>query len=275
MRRLPILALLLLGACHAQAPGVDRQPTAPRIVSINPCIDAVLVRVADPAQIAGISHYSQEPLATSMSLAVANRFKATSGTAEEVVALRPDIVLSGSHVSPSTIAALARLGVKLVQFSVPATIAESNAQVRAIAGIAGHAERGEALVTETNAAVRETAANSKTPIPALIWQGGGVVPGAGTLPDELLRVSGFRNMSVDYGLKNWDVLPLEYLVAAPPRVLFTIGDKTSEDRMTRHPVLGKLTPRVAIRSFPERLMHCGGPTIVYALQRLSAVRRTL
>ena len=35
-----------------------------QVVSIKPCVDAVLVQVANHAQIAGISHYSQDPRAT-------------------------------------------------------------------------------------------------------------------------------------------------------------------------------------------------------------------
>jgi len=80
---------------------------SPRVVSLNPCVDAVLMQVADPAQIAAISHYSQDPAATSIPLALARRFKATSETAEEVVALAPDLVITGEHVAPSTIAAFA------------------------------------------------------------------------------------------------------------------------------------------------------------------------
>ena len=30
-------------------------------------------------------------------------------------------------------------------------------------------------------------------------------------------------MSAAYGLKQWDVLPLEYLIARPPRVLLSVG----------------------------------------------------
>ncbi|MBC7505133.1 MAG: iron chelate uptake ABC transporter family permease subunit, partial [Sandarakinorhabdus sp.] len=40
-------------------------------------------------------------------------------------------------------------------------------------------------------------------------------------PDALLSASGFHNQSADYGLRQWDVLPLELLVAHPPRVLLT------------------------------------------------------
>ena len=250
--------------------------TGPRVLSINPCVDAVLMQVADAGQIAGISHYSQDPRATSIPIDLARRFTATSGTAEEVVALAPDVVIAGGHVAPSTILALKRLGVRLVQLTVPTTIAESERQVRTIAETVGHPARGAALVARMDAAVAAARPASGVPMSALIWQGGGLVPGRGTLADELLRDSGFRNLSGDYGLKQWDVLPLEYLVARPPRVLLSLGSGAAgSDRLLRHPVLRPLAGRIAVRAYPERLLHCGGPSIIDALRTLAAVRRSV
>ncbi|PTQ13266.1 ABC transporter substrate-binding protein [Sphingomonas oleivorans] len=246
----------------------------PRIVSINPCVDAVLMRVADPGQIAGISHYSQDPAASSIPLDLARRFKATSGTAEEVVALAPDMVIAGPHVAPATIQALRRMRIPLIQFSVAEGISESEAQIRAIAAAAGHPERGERLSAAIEAAIGAARRAQGPDVPALIWQGGGLVPGSGTLADELLRVSGFINMSAAYGLKKWDVLPLEHLVARPPELLLTTGAE-ARDRMLSHPVLRRMSGRIAIRDYPPRLLHCGGPTIIEAVTRLAALRREL
>ncbi|MGI4731874.1 MAG: ABC transporter substrate-binding protein [Janthinobacterium lividum] len=250
----------------------------PRIVSINPCIDAILMRVADPEQIAGISHYSQDPRATSIPVALADRFVATSGTAEEVVALRPDLVMTGPHVAPSTIAALTRMHIRLVQYPVPASVAESEAQVRDVAATAGHAARGEALARAIDAAARPSAL---APVGALVLSGGGLVPGSGTLADELLTRAGFRNMSASYGLKQWDVLPLEYLVARPPRVLLSVGAVDNGvgdgggDRLVSHPALARLARRITVAAYPTRLLSCGGPTIVAAMERLRAVRKAI
>ncbi len=260
-----LLALLPIALLIGAAP-----PREPRIVSINPCVDAVLMQVADPAQIAGISHYSQDPRATSIPIALASRFKATSGTAEEVVALAPDIVLSGSHVSPATTLALQRMHIRFMQYPVPTTVEESVAQVRAIAAIVGHPARGEALADAIDRAARPVAGAR---IPALIWQAGGLVPGSGTLADDLLTRGGFRNMSATYGLKQWDVLPLEFLIARPPRVLLSVGAaETGTDRLTSHPAVARLARRIAVAPYPSRLLSCGGPTIVAAMARLRTVR---
>ncbi|WP_235512377.1 MULTISPECIES: ABC transporter substrate-binding protein [unclassified Sphingomonas] len=249
---------------------VSAAPRAPRIVSINPCVDAVLRFVADPAQIVGISHYSQDTRATSVPLAWAQRFKATSGTAEEVVALRPDIVLAGPHVEPATIAALKRLKIALVQYPVAESVPESMAQVREIAAATGHADRGEVLAARIGAAAVPSIAR---PVGALVWQGNGLVPGSGTLTDDLLNRAGFRNMSARYGLKQWDILPLEYLVADPPRVLLsTAPEGVQDDRMTGHPAVRRLGKHITVAAYPTRLMNCGGPTIIAAMARLRQVR---
>ncbi|KAB7648542.1 ABC transporter substrate-binding protein [Polymorphobacter fuscus] len=262
-----IIALALLVTAPAAA-------APPRIVSINPCVDAILMHVADPGQIAGISHYSKDPRASSITASEAARYAATSGTAEEVVALAPDLVIAGAHVAPATIAALKRMDIALLQLGVPETISESREQVRQIAAAVGHPDRGARLNARIDAAVA-AAGGPAGRVPALIWQGGGLVPGEKTLASELLRRTGFHNLSKDYGLKNWDVLPLEYLIARAPRVLFSVGDERGEDRMLGHPALRRMGGHIAIRPYPERLLRCGGPTIIDAVAALADARRSL
>lgn len=256
-------------------PLLGAAPAPPRIASINPCIDAILMRVADSSRLVAISRYSQDPRATSVPLAWARRFPATGGTAEELVALRPDVVLSGSGTDPATAGALGRLGIRLVEYPVPETIAQSEDQVRDVARIAGHPERGAALVRAIEGATRPVpgAATAARAVPALIWRGGGLVLGTGTLADALLARAGFRNMSATYGLAKWGVLPLETLVARPPAVLLSAAAAAKgSDRVAGHPAVRRLGARVRVVPFAGWLTDCGGPTIVAAMARLKAVR---
>ena len=247
-----------------------------RIASINPCVDAILIRVADPDQIVGISHYSQDARSTSIPLDVATRFHATSGTAEEIVVLHPDLVMSGPHVSPSTILALERMKIRIVKFRVAESVDESLEQVRAIAEAVGHPQRGELLATQIEQAVARARVSDGKSIAALIWQSGGMVPGTGTLADELLRLAGFKNMSAEYGLEKWDVLPLEYLLNRPPDLVLSISrDEVTGDRMLGHPAVRELAREVAFRKYPFRLLACAGPTIIEATTRLADIRREL
>lgn len=274
VRRLAPLLALAAAACTA-APAHEAGPDLPAIVSLNPCTDAILAEVADPAQILAISHYSHDPAATSMDLATARRFAATGGTVEEVLALRPDLVIGSTYMAPATTSALSRLGVRLEQVGIAPTVADSIAQVRQIAALAGHPERGEALVERIEAALAANLPPAGPPVPALVWQSGGIVPGNETLIADLLRRTGFANAAAMRGLGQADRLPLEAVLADPPRVIFAAGDAMgNEDRMLVHPALQHLTG-TRRAPFEPALLWCGGPTIIRAANRLGLVRRAL
>jgi iron complex transport system substrate-binding protein len=250
-----------------------------RVVSMIPCVDAILREVADDSQITAISHYSQDARATSVPLDWARRFPAVGEGAEDVVALAPDLVITGPHVSPQTAAALERLGVRQLRIGVPVSVAESKAQIQAVAKAVGHDERGRALNTRIDVAVM-AAHEAQTPdAPAgLIWQDGGLVPGNGTLADDLLINAGFRSASRERGLAAWDMLPLEDMLVNPPDILLTgIGGMATDvtgdaARVARHPALARAGPRIMTADFPSRLLHCGGPVIIDTSQRLVEIR---
>ena len=98
-RTIPLLALMLAGCTQPAARGGGG------IVSTNPCADAMLVELVPASRIAAISHYSVQAEASSMPLSVARRFATTAGTAEEVIGLHPDLVVTSSFTPPATLAA--------------------------------------------------------------------------------------------------------------------------------------------------------------------------
>lgn len=270
-----ILAALGVAACgHPRQAGDVTAPPHPTIVSLNPCTDAILAEVAAPGQLLAISHYSHDPASSSMDMSLARRFSETSGSVEEVAALRPEVVVGGTFLAPATRQALTDLGIRVVTMPIPDNVSASEAQVRELAALAGNREAGEALAGRIEHAVSNAAAPSgAAPISALVWEAGGIVAGDGTLIADLLRRAGFLNGAAARGLSQADFLPLERVVAEPPRVIFTVGDaRSEEDRMLRHPALDTLsgTTRAPIDG---SLLWCGGPTIPRALQRLVQVRR--
>ena len=275
MRGAVALLALALAAC-SPAPASEAPHQFPAIVSLNPCTDAILSEVADPSQILAISHYSHDPASSSMDLATARRFAVTGGTVEEVLALRPDVVVSGNFMSPAAVGAMNRLGLRLEQLPIAPTIAASEAQVRTLARLAGHPERGEALIARIEAALATAAPPpGSAAISAVVWQSGGIVPGGDTLIAELLRRTGFTSFSAARGMKQADVLPLEAMLADPPVVILTAGEpRANEDRLLAHPALAALKDTRRER-FDPSLLWCGGPTIIRAAERLAAVRRSL
>ena len=271
MGRTFLVLPLLLAACTAPA----QQAATTTIVSLNPCTDAILAEVADPQQILGLSSYSSDPAASSMDAAKARRFRGVSGSVEEVASLRPALVIGSTFTSPATRAAFAQMGFQFAAFGLAATVEESKAQVREIAALAGHPERGELLNAQIDAALAQAAPPSGPLVTAIVWQSGGMVPGQGTLIADLLARTGFTNAAALRGMQQADLLPLEQMLAAPPRVIFTAGNPlANEDRMLAHPALRALTGTLRAPLNPA-LLWCGGPSIPRTVARLAQVRREL
>lgn len=243
-------------------------PVPSRIVSNNPCVDAILAELVPTSRIAAISTYSHDARSTSVDLRWARRLPAIGDTAEEVVVAKPDLFLTGSLTSAATRLAVRRMGVRTIEIVVPQSVAESRAQVRTIAAAVGTRARGERLVARIDAAIASAATRDK-PVAALLWMSGGLVPGSGTFPDELLRRAGFSNASAGYGLRQWGTLPIEPVLRRPPAVVLS---PSAAPHTLRHRLLRRLGTRHAV--FPEALLFCGGPTIVRAMARLQTIRRS-
>lgn len=262
MKALTILSVLALLGCA--------QPVRPRggIVSVNPCADALLVRLVPPARIAAISHYSHEAGATSLPLAVARRFPATAGTAEEVIARAPDLVLADSFAPAATLSAYRRAGLRVLVLGPVDSVAASMVQVREVAQAVGAPARGEALAGEIARAAGVPPPPGPRPA-ALFYITGDLANGSGNLIDELLGMAGFRNAAGGFGLRYSGSIPAERLVAQPPDVVISTGEGRGAALRRR------LLPQVRRADFPRTLVNCGGPSIPAALARLRAIRSTL
>ncbi len=263
------LAAFLLSACVAGcsvAEPPDRtRAAAPTIVSLNPCTDAVLARIAPPEQVLALSHYSRNPAGSSIPQAEARRYGVTGGTVEEVLALDPDVVVAGSFLPPATRAAFTDLGIRVETFGIARTVADSIAQVRRLGAIAGRAAAAVRIADLIEAAASPDLAGKRPN--AVLWQPGGIVPGEGELIDDLLARAGFTNHSAARGLGQASYLSLERVVADPPDVLLVAGDA----RAQQHPAL-RAAPAMRVERFDPSLLYCGGPTIIDAMARLRNIR---
>ena len=148
MRVLLVIAALLC-CSHASA---NEAPRPVRIVSLNPCLDQLLVELAPREHIVAISHYSRDPFRSTIA-ELAQTLPITYETAEEIVALRPDLVLAGRHSAIATRNALTRVGIPFELFDVPLSVEESHALVRRLAALLHVPERGAALIARIDAAI--------------------------------------------------------------------------------------------------------------------------
>lgn len=215
-----------------------------------------------------LSHYSHDLGSSSIAPATAARYGVTGGTAEEVIAVRPDLVLASIYLPQPTKAALERAGLRVATFGSPTTVAESLAQVREIAALVGRRSEGEALARRIAA---PPPPRGGAPIDTLLWQPGEIVAGENTLIAELLREQGFASHAAARGLRQADAVRLETVLADPPRLLLVAGDAPGQ----RHPLLAGQMKATHIARFDPSLIYCGGPTIPKARARLRDIRAEL
>ena len=99
-----VLAAGSLSGCAA-APARHELSDGLRIVSLNPCTDAILAKVA-PDKLVGVSHYSHDPSAASMPVAQARRWPANGGSVEDILAAHANMVVASSFLPLATRKAL-------------------------------------------------------------------------------------------------------------------------------------------------------------------------
>src|SRR6185436_17792881 len=91
---LGVLALALTGnAAPADAP--------PRLVSMNVCTDQLLLTLADPEQILGLSRFARDGWQAGKAADIA-RYPVLSGAAEDVLVIKPDIVVASAFDKRAT-----------------------------------------------------------------------------------------------------------------------------------------------------------------------------
>ena len=268
------LAWLCIVMLAATAPaGAEGVPPS-RIVSLNQCLDAILVQLVPAQRIAAVSHYARDPLVSPIADRAA-QLPITYETAEEIVALHPDLVLASRHSAIATRNALRRVGIRHELFDVAYSIEDSFAQIRRIAALVGNVEAGEALVTRIERSIEA----ARLPpgarrLTVAVYETGGETAGSNTVTDELMQIVGFDNLAARYGIQTHMPMALELIVAQPPDLLL-VGDTpaaagTQAARIVQHRALRKLTS--ARRVFPARFMYCSGPTIVEEAAALAAAR---
>ncbi len=261
---------LLLASCAPEANGPNIRPAMELVVSLNPCTDAILVELDHPGILA-LSHYSHDPRSSSIPQDIAQQYDVTGGSVEEVLALDPDRVFASKFMSPATLNALRNLDIPVDTFGSPTNVKDSKAQIKRLARQVDAESRGWSVQNSIDDALLENAPRrGHEPISTVLWQSGEIVAGEQTLIAELMQQAGFSSHSQSMGLGQADRLSLEQVLANPPELVLIAGDSAGQT----HPLLVQLEG-TRIEHFDPKLLYCGGPTIIAAMERLAQIRKSM
>jgi iron complex transport system substrate-binding protein len=264
-------AMLVCGAAPAAAPNLAaRKLTSPpqRIVSLNLCADQLVMAFADRDQIAGLTRYAGDPQ-MSAAAATSRGLPILRGSAEEIIAINPDLVIGMPARRSPAIAVLKSHKYPALDLKSPDSYAAIQRSIRQVASAVGHPDRGEAMVARMD---REMAGlpRSRRPAVAAYYQRRGYLTGTGTLVDDLMKRVGVTNLAGKLKRPALSQISLEELAAAKPNFLIvdTATDKVVDEgtAMMHHPVLSGIL-RIGI---PQAWTVCGGPAYVKAARALVA-----
>ncbi len=272
-RRLGSPSRLVAIAALAVFVGLRPAPAAgPRIVSMNLCTDQLLVPLADPEQILGLSRYSRD-VWQSFTAGEARRYPKLSGSAEDILVIRPDIVVAGLFDKRATRELLKENGLHLAEFAVPRNLDEVKAQIHEMGDLVGHADRASAEIARLDDAIaRARSVVSQHRYKVLPLSRRGWVSGTDSLLSSLLAETGLFNAAGDLGIAFGGYASLETIVKLKPDFIIVsdAGDRAEDDghAFLLHPALEEIYPPSRRIVIPDRLTVCGGVMIADALDRL-------
>jgi iron complex transport system substrate-binding protein len=270
--RLSLAAIGILAAASVSLIAPARATELPRIASINACTDQLLVALADPDQILGLGPYSRDAT-RSWSAAAAHRYPRLSGEAEDVLVLKPDVVVAGSFTKRATRELLKEHGQKVVTFDVAHSLDEVKAQIRKMGEVTQHPDRAETYIARIDAALAHTRQFvAKRHYRVLSISRRGWVSGSRSLMSSLLAEIGLTNAAGELGLKFGGFASLEAIVKLQPDFIVVSNDSDFAEDEGRafllHPALEHFYPPSKRLVVPERLTVCGGPMVANALERI-------
>ncbi|WP_294355105.1 ABC transporter substrate-binding protein [uncultured Sphingomonas sp.] len=281
MRRpAPLAAVLLfsLNGCGSDAgpatPTVTPHPM--RVMSMNQCTDQLVLALLPPSQIASVSWLSRDPVGSLMA-ARAAKVEVNHGSAEEVLAQKPDLVVAGSFTTPALRAMLKRLGYPLIEVDHANSVADIRRITRQVARAVGEPARGEALIARMDAQLAALARRPGPAIRVVAWDRTGFAAGEGTLYDAILQAAGARNLVREPATLSYRKPNVEVLLRANPALLVQgtadaaqpgLGDDLVRHRVVRQYWRGRTLP------IAQGYYVCGTPMIAEAAARLRAGLRT-
>lgn len=263
-----MLSLLAAGAATAQTPQ--------RVVTVNLCLDQMALRLAAPGQLVGVSYLSQDRHLS----VLADRAAALTPVRESIetiLTLRPDLVILGKDSHTRLKRLLRDADIRVLELPWATSIEEAETVIEQMAAALGREEVGRTVIAGMREQRRQLTWTGAPLGTAVYLEANRGTSGKGSLMDELLRLSGFRNLAADLGIGSFGRVSLETVLAGQPDLL--VLDGTANENPARatefvgHHALLALVGQAKLASVPVRYSICAGPDNFEVMRILAEARR--
>jgi iron complex transport system substrate-binding protein len=254
---------------------------AQHVVSLAPSNTEILFAIGAGDQVVGRDELSDFPEEAKKVTDIGATFDALN--TEQIVSLKPDLVLAAEINTPEQVKQLEDLGLTVYYLKNPLTLEEMYGNLEIVAQLTGHMEEAATLIESLKA--RVAAVDEKiAPIssrPNVFYELDATDPakpytaGKGTFITQLIERAGGNNIASD--LDGYPQMSLEQVVAADPAVII-LGDArygVSPESIAQRPGWENLSAvkNGKVVPFNDDLVSRPGPRLVDALEELAKLLR--
>lgn len=245
-----------------------------RIVSLDYCADQYVLKLADREQILAVSPDAGKVFSYMRDSAAG--VPTVRPFAEDVLILKPDLVVRAYGGGANAAAFFERAGVPVLQVGWTSNI--DSEEVGSIASVIAHtadglgqSARGQALITEFHQRLGAIESHKNDGHTALYMTPTGVTTGPGSLVHEMLKIAGFQNFQESSG---WRSLPLERLAYEQPDLVAaaffeTLTNHPDAWSASKHPVARAQLTGPDVVPLQGAWTACGGWFILDAIEALA------
>ena len=239
---------------------------AARVASLNLCTDEYLLLLARPEQIVSVSYLSRDPLESPL-WQEARRYKGNRGSIEDVLTLRPTLLLTMGGGGRATKLLASHLHMRALDLPYGSSIEEVEQNLRTVAGALGDSRRADPWI----ARIEELRRSAPPQASDAIWiSGHGDSLSVGSVRAQWLRLAGFQQRPLPEGRAT-----LETLLIYPPKVLirsnYRVGEMSGGVQWLDHPIVRHARARRIVTD--GRRWTCVGPLMIPEIERLRRLAR--
>ena len=254
---------------------------AQRVISMAPSNTEILFAIGAGDQVVGRDALSDFPEEAKSLTDIGSTFDALN--TEQIVSLKPDLVLAAEINTPEQVKQLEDLGLTVYYLKNPLTLEELYGNLEIVAQLTGHQDETATLIESLKA--RVAAVDEKiAPIssrPNVFYELDATDPakpytaGKGTFITQLIERAGGHNIAAD--IDGYPQLSLEQVVAADPSFII-LGDAAygiTPESIASRPGWENLSAvkNNQVFAFDDNLVSRPGPRLVDALEQLAKLLR--
>jgi iron complex transport system substrate-binding protein len=249
-----------------------------RVVSTFLCTDEYVFRLVPRDHIAALSFEATDRYPVVSTIAEAARgIPAIRPSAETVLALKPDLVVTYAFTMPELHAALARTGTPFLDVPWANSLADVRRITLMLGERLGSRARAAALLKDMDGRIAQARRTApRPPVATLIYEPNGYASSGG-LTAEIMALSGLADAAPGMKLTRLDTLPVEDVIAHAPELLILSGDRLAQssraDLVQHHPALDALERRSFLAWAQLTPLLCPGPWSLDAAATFGALGR--